>query len=301
MNMLSKVCLVIIDNCQREFLGIHLFCHQLSAEGIKCILVPWNLPIELYYAITKSIKPEFATLTFLRKGASAGHIEVLNSLGVKILVHENEGYPYERMYEQWRDDEGWNLFLPSVEKVYLWGSRQKRSLERKYSKYADRLVVAGSIRLSAVRESCKLSSNNMKSKRLFIVLSSSIPYPRYLQRSEEFLLHANTGIGISDLLDTFVLECVDVERAMAMAFVAKNYCFKELEIAIRPHPYASIEEIKEIACQYGLEHALVGTEVPIWAQLVEGDILIHAGSTSALEAEALGIPVFNLRWIKRQT
>ena len=291
----TRTCLVIIDNCQREFLGTHLFCSELKRHNINCVLVPWNLPINVYYAIAKSLKPEFAILTFLRKGASSQHINVLKSLGIKILVHENEGYPYERQYREWEEHEGWDLFLPLVHRVYLWGDRQKSTLAKRFPDLVSKLFVAGSIRLSALRTCMPLIDLPVTKKRLFLVLSSSIPYPKYLTRVDEFLLHTNTGISICDLLNSFVHECVDIERVMSVAFAAKNYIFNHLDIAIRPHPYASPDDIRHISSQYGLETCLLGSDVPLWSQLQCSDILIHAGSTCALEAEALGIPSIQLK------
>ena len=53
--------------------------------------------------------------------------------------------------------------------------------------------------------------------------------------------------------------------------------------------------MRNIASQYDLEHSFIGTDVPIWSQLRSGDILVHAGSTCALEAEAMFIPSIQLR------
>ena len=135
---------------------------------------------------------------------------------------------------------------------------------------------------------------NSQTVNVLFALSSVFPYPRYQSLTHEFISTYNLGTALKSILDKLTTEFVYLERMLHLASLLIQSTSTNINIQIRPHPYSDIEKIKEIIKCYGLNVQLLSTSEPIWYQLLSSDLLVHGGSTSSLEVEALGIPSFSL-------
>ncbi|MDA7623065.1 hypothetical protein N8645_00885 [bacterium] len=192
-------------------------------------------------------------------------------------------------------DKGWQ-YLDTVQWVYLWGYRQKSNLASRYPSEVGKLAVTGSLRLDALTRHKQVLCQLNRRPRCLFTLSSATPFPKYLSIGQEFSMHANCGLfSVDDLLESIVSECADVERLMCIAQWAQEHLVDKFDVCIRPHPYANEVQIRDIATCYGLGDSLITSGEPLWSQLHQMDIMIHAGSTSALEAQAIGAECIQLR------
>ena len=151
-------------------------------------------------------------------------------------MHENEGYPYEQNIQEWVNEFQTDA-LESVTCYSLWGNKQYELISQTHPLSTQKLKVTGSLRLAPLAKAKYYKQNNTIPCAL-IALSSTIAYPRYQTRVQEFHLWSEQlGYPLDSILQNYVDEIADVERCMHIASSLQFSLHEKAKITMRPHPY----------------------------------------------------------------
>ena len=284
--------IIICDNAPRDALGCLAISAHLDELGESNIILPWATPHALLIEICSYDDIDWILLGQYRKQFGST-FEEIKMRGVKIFIHEFEGYPYNSVLNKWLNDIKANAKL--VTRYYSWGSVQADLLKTKGELKEDQILVTGSARHSifrAVSPKSKISCS--QGNKVLIGASSNAPTPKMQAKTKEFIMYSEI-FGIEQALDLYEIQVQNREHLLSLASILKfRYGF---EISIRSHPFCDVNAFRELAKNYKINDSeVVGSEeIDLVEQLSSSDIYIHMGSTSSLEAWCLDKPIINLQ------
>jgi len=123
--------LLISDNSKWEYLGLHVLALELRKYPINTIIVPWNIEPHILHTILHSVRPTVPSLTHLRTPNVNHYLQIYKTFPTKIIVHESEGYPYERDYDNCLAEI--NLYeISQIFRMYTWGPKETSILVDKF-------------------------------------------------------------------------------------------------------------------------------------------------------------------------
>lgn len=226
----------------------------------------------------------------------------MRSLGHRIVAWDEEGLVYSEPSTYLTQRVAAEA-LEQVERFFAWGSIQAGHIRARHPGLADRVVLAGNARFDILRpeyrhlyagEGARIRSRHGK----FILINTNFSVcnhfhgpgaaqrvwrlqGRVRQPGDEEMVRRLTSHKCA-LLESF--------REM-LPFLSRRY--PELKIVVRPHPSENQQTWVEHA--RGLDNVVVSYEGPVAPWILAGELLIHNGCTTGIEAFALGRPVVAYR------
>lgn len=286
--------LIVVDNSPRDFWPCLAVAEKMNLAGVNCLLLPWSTPHDLILSIAAQTSAEWILLSQYRRQFTQLFLQ-LNQIGIKIFVHESEGYPYSIAMEKWAND--FKHGCPElISRYYSWGSQQKKNLCEMGILKASQVVVSGSLRHSLYSNSRSraetLFPRTGKPKVLF-AMSSNLPTPLMQTRIKEISMYTEL-VGREKAIDFYDIHVSNREHLFACACLIKHT--SDYQVSIRSHPFADSNVLRQLSKNYGIEdHELHSPDERLLIQdLCESDLVITMGSTTCLEAHAIGRKVVSL-------
>lgn len=205
---------------------------------------------------------------------------------------DEEGLIYdEKTYATTR---GAKELLDSVDAVFLWGENQF-NLVQKISDKKDNKYIVGSPKFDLYK---KLKRNIKNSNnKISILVNTRFVYSNGLKGEAE-LIEVLKNLGyIKNSADEQNIKIKiqdDIKIFNEFDFFINKISVNPLfDIVIRPHPAENLNFYKKY--EKLSSNIKVDNESPMLKQILESDFIVHDGCTTAIEARALGVPVFGLR------
>lgn len=215
--------------------------------------------------------------------------------GMKTCALDVEGLIYQSP-EIYIDNRANKWILENIDIVFAWGENQKKLIKAK-SDNDDNIIVVGSPKFDVCELEKRTYSEhktNCKARRILI----NTRFPNINEISPGMTINALKTMGIIETEEEIkeYKKSLNSDKLILGEFtkfielIAKN---RDVEITIRPHPAESDVFYKNIASNY--TNVQVDRTSDLRTQILSHDCLIHDGCTTAIEARALGKPVFSLR------
>ena len=258
---------------------------NFEMNGISTLLIPWNIRLSLFKTIIDSLKPQ--AVLFPHARTTAEHIfDFLSTKQTQVFIHDTEGWMYRRRIVSYLNNEFTSKIVTRCAGYFVWGEDFAERIKGKFGSNC-KLTVSGSVRLEAFSRLKEFRQPS--NKKLLVATTCEKPYPRFQSASSELKLFVrDLGYSLDDYLKEYNVQLKNQERLFTTTSKIRSL-YPDLKIAIRPHPFASLDAISECLTEYGID-AELSLEMASYEDLMDTTVLLHGGSTISLEAYALGIP-----------
>lgn len=291
---------------------IYLPCEILDREidgacllALEAIARGWEVIIGSQATMMKNIEFSKRGIYFLKSitpGQIATQKRIINS-GSYVVCHDQEGLlqrpgmSYKIRYSR--------ESLSLAKKIFFWGDLQKKEfIDALGDNHNAELIVSGSPRADhwqLISRKLKELKSSEKNKKCILLATSFGKENHALGKdghynllkdvaglkygandSESFHNHFNSLLNLGNFVLPYYKDLV--------LEIAKN--LPNEKIIMRPHPSENIEMWKELTKEY--KNIEVNNEDTIVEWITKSKLLIQYASTSAIQANILGKPVFSL-------
>jgi surface carbohydrate biosynthesis protein len=208
---------------------------------------------------------------------------------------DEEGLIYdENVYSNTR---GSKHLLDTLDCVFLWGDNQKKTVE-KISEIKINKYTVGSPKFDIYNLFCLSSriQDRREGEKVKILINTRFTYVNSLLKGDEQSVLRNLGfiknkkdeVNFLQFLSDDKLIFQEFEKLIKLLSKSNNF-----ELVIRPHPAEDFDFYKNY--EFMSSNIIVDNATSLIEQMAICDIVIHDGCTTAIEARAMGIPVFGLR------
>lgn len=284
---------LVVDHPQRDLPGLVLVARVLLQQGVEVFVVPYNLAEKELTALA----PDSVLLPHLRRLDQSLAEKLLDS-GIDLIILDTEGGVVESLGTYGRMFSDDRSILSRVSMYCSWGPRIGDYLLQSGRLRQDQVVVTGSPRFDFYRkpwlEFAGRASGEGSSRPMVLVIGTfSLANPRFRSPDEEA---------------EFLVEKADWDRDLiTRRRAAEEQCFagivklcndlsawrSDVDWVLRPHPFENPESYREQLSD-SVQVVAEGT-VDTWIH--RSTVLIHRGSTTAVEATLAGVPVLTPNWL----
>lgn len=280
---------LIVDNPQRDLLGMVYLARELTSKNNDVFLVPSNLR---FYELGK-ISPDYVLLPNLR-WHNINLAKYLNSKNVKIGVLETEGAfvdNLKRFINTYSKDFDYNKI---VSNWFFWGNEFKKEFTSHLEINEDKCRVVGNPKFDVYKNS-KVSKQNQE-----ILIATNFPFFNSNMNilSETFSrLKDGYYLNNKNLKDNYDYQKLLFNKTLQLVNkMSKKY--PDHNFTLRPHPFENLNTYKAIIS----ENVRVDNSELSHVALSRSRLLIHFVSSLAFEASLIkinNIVIKNL--IKKET
>ena len=271
---------MIIDRQLKDELtrrGHEVFIHPCLREGRKSIL---------------ELKPDVVVVPPIRNPYSRDFVEVCMGWGIGVITRHTEAscswQDFNAMDAVVRQRDILGLYQYQVNAEIVWGQDEAEILKRRGCGFP--VVPVGSLATDAYFK--KEIIEEFTNREVFAQKLGIDP------QRKTVLIGSSWGFADSapdlriDEINNYSKE--DEGRDHYIAFIKELKKKLRWNIVLRPHPGIDITEYKK---QLDIP---IETEMPAIEMLCNCDLLVHSGSTMAMEAHFLGIPAYQFGDVNRK-
>ena len=187
--------------------------------------------------------------------------------------------------------------LASAGAIFYWGMVQKKTMRNKISTEKNQYIVG-----SPKFDLCYLEKNRsdchseIKETRKRILINTRFSYTNGIYNGDDLDVLIGLGVIASEKdVESYQLllkseENIFHEFLKLVDFLSKH---DDVSVTIRPHPAEHMAIYENLKKQYTT--LTIDRSADLREQILDHDCVVHDGCTTALEALALGKPVFGLR------
>lgn len=299
---------LVLDNPQRDFVGIALLTHQFLNKGHEVYVVPmydqgYDVPLLGLDAIFVNYA-RTANLEFMRS---------YKEMGLSVFVLDTEGglMPETGMWspEAWAKrvrDIGANRY---IDLYFFWGSRHQSAFARYSGITQDRLHVTGSPRYDICHEKWRALLHSDRSGYVLVNLNFPSINPwwghaTYAAAEQRIDFHS----AYKEITDTAQVVNIDVNAAVPLENERKRVLNEYVRVlrevtarnpdrffVLRPHPF----EHKEIYRQVFADRKNVDINVTgeVFRMIRDADFVIHLNCSTSVESRLLGKTAYSLEFL----
>tara|TARA_B100000902_G_scaffold270789_1_gene256670 strand:+ start:8646 stop:9956 length:1311 start_codon:yes stop_codon:yes gene_type:complete len=280
---------LIVDNPQRDLLGMVYLARELTSKNNDVFLVPSNLR---FYELGK-ISPDYVLLPNLR-WHNIKLANFLSSKNVKIGVLETEGAFVDnlnRFVNAYSKDIDYNKI---VNNWFFWGNEFKNEFTSNLEINEDKYTVVGNPKFDVYKDS-KVTKQNQE-----ILIATNFPYfNSNLNMFSETFSRLKDGYYLNNknLKDNYNYQKLLFNKTLELVNGMSNK-YPDHNFTLRPHPFENLNKYKWIIS----ENVKVDNSELSHVALSRSRLLIHFVSSLAFEASLMqinNVVVKNL--IKKET
>ncbi len=213
---------------------------------------------------------------------------------MKTAAFDIEGfiYPNSDVYIQNR---ACKWILENIDAVFLWGDKQKELISR-ITKGNNNFYIVGGPKFDVCNLASDFSQGNDKRKVSKILINTRFASINVLDESASFRNLKNLGVLKTQEDVENYNQNIKEERKIFNEFLELIKLLSKIDginITIRPHPAENDKVYRDFSLLF--DTVRVDKETNLIDQILEHDCVIHEGCTTAVEAAAVGRPVFGLR------
>ncbi len=291
----SRPWLIIpMEIVERELLGKLLVCAEATRRGWGCIIGTKRAILQNAQSLPKG--------TMLLKSIIVSELPYMRNyrqMGFDLVCLDEEGLiqmSLDHMVEMRAQPET----LAEVERFMLWGNIQYETFMRKRPQFAEKYSVVGNPRIDTW------------SKALHGLYAEEVKkikekFGSYIILPTSFAMY-NHFMGPNGAIDIFKVDNMTSKDDYEFQLGYRNYvkeiyegflelmpkvsqAFPDHTIIIRPHPSENRKPWDELAERY--DNMYVEYEGGVSSWLLGADIILHCGSTTAVEGHIMGKPVIS--------
>lgn len=288
-----KILYIPIEIYKREFVERLYMALMALSRGYKVVLGEANLPIFMRARNGVLFYKDHARWSdaFFRRAKRNG---------LKICAFDEEGLIIGDV-EAYKKARVSNWGLNNLDAIFCWGEVQKSILDNVRLNSDDGMVVdnihvCGSPKIDIAKLYRSLHRTDEGQRGIKILINTRFSYNNgiYGDYDVDNLIHLGL-IKTPEDLDNYKQLCLNEDKILA------EFCklirllgnSPEVEVTIRPHPLEREEVYNELASSF--KNIVVDRQRDLRLQMLEVDVVVHDGCTTAIEARALGKPVLGLR------
>ena len=185
--------------------------------------------------------------------------------------------------------------LENIDAVFLWGDKQKDLVSR-VTKGNNNFYIVGSPKFDVCNLAKDLSQGNDKRKVSKILINTRFVLINVLDASAAFQNAKNLGVLKTKKDLEKYHQTVQEDQIIFKEFLELIKLLSKIDgvtITIRPHPAEYDKVYRDFSLLF--DNVSVDKVTNLIDQIIDHDCIIHEGCTTAVEAAAVGKPVFGLR------
>lgn len=290
MNDKKKLIALPIELYQREF-HLSIYMAIIAAkQGYQVIIGEQNQKIFKKVRSGIYFHKDHANWSYnLYKDAKSRKMRTA-AFDVEGLIYKNEDYYINNRVS--------TAVIKLLDVVFTWGDNQKRIIQTVIGD-SDKICVVGSPKMDicnlvAGTSESKVNHNNVMVSK--VLVNTRFSYINGLRGKLETANLINLGVlktaADIQIHNTFMISEQKIfdEFEKLIRIISENNC---IQLTIRPHPAENERYYAFFASQY--PNIIVDNKTELNKQILQHDCVIHDGCTTAIEARAIGKPVFGLR------
>lgn len=310
---------LVVDNPYRDLPGMVLLARELALGGAQCYLIPYNLrDVEVW-----PIAPDFLLLNFLRT-INEDWTAKLTQANIRFGVLDTEGSVFspvpawamedlaaadhiiDKNKEEIIDYLVTVARKPEVRRAsscYLaWSQNVKEFLVSSQLYTADQITVTGSPRTDMLTPEFRPAARSISSyaddyAKPIVLINASFPTanPAFLTAEQEIDLMVKAfKYNRKFCEDSVRTQTIALRGVTKMANELARH-FPHVTFILRPHPFESTNVYKFLLDDLPNLKLIKQGTVDGW--LLRASALIQIGSSTAVEASVIGVPVFTPGWL----
>jgi surface carbohydrate biosynthesis protein len=310
---------LVVDNPFRDLPGLVLTARALAQRGMSTFLVPMNIQV----AEIGAVAPDFVLMNYLRKNNQES-VRLYQNAGIGTGILDTEGSVFSPVPRA-AISPGTAAGLPDGETLPIWEEyaltmaqdpRVRGAVEcycawtQEFADYfgaqgrydARRIVVTGTPRSDFYAEPWRTAVQSYAGHRAvygerMILVNGSFPLanPRFQtpereveQLIQEFSYDRDFAYGWQRTQSTALLGLAALVNRLAARF-------PDVAFVYRPHPFEGTERYADLLERLPNLHLVKEGTVDGW--LLSARAMLHWGSSTAVEGNLAGTPVFTPGWL----
>jgi len=279
-----KIVCIVLDNPDRDLLGVGLLSSMLAQKGIDVVVVP--MYDQQQHIL--NLMPDMVLLNYARRANSAA-IKRYKKFGIRVGVLDTEGGVLRCEYRELLDIVLNSGVKDCIDDYFLWGTRQYEAFQKHLDSVNTSLYLTGCPRFDLYSERWShliRRPASIDDDYVLIATSFSFNNPRFASRERE-IENMREAMG----LDRPLLKEMQfhADRALnGMVSLCRQTCerYPNTTFVLRPHPFEN--DRMYLDGLSGVKNLHIRRDGSIISWLKYAGVLIQLNSSAAFEAQLLG-------------